>query len=85
MEIVGRGGFGPNSTEVLRERGGGSKREGIGEIIEETRDTSIQNVVWNKKLWGENTAIVTNIHANNCAKILFFQSSNPPPMLSQNR
>jgi hypothetical protein len=47
MEIVG-GGFGPNSTEVLRERGGGCEREGIGEIIEETRNTSIQNVVWNK-------------------------------------
>ena len=40
MEIVG-GGFSPNSTEVLRERGGGSKREGIGEIIEETRNASI--------------------------------------------
>ena len=33
---------------------------------------------------GVNTVIVTNIHANNCAKILFFQSS-PPPILSQNR
>lgn len=46
MEIVGGGGgFGHNSIEVFRERGCESKREGIGEIIEETRNASIRNVV----------------------------------------
>jgi hypothetical protein len=58
MEIVGEGGAsawggGGSAATTLkfRKEGGGESERGeaIGEIIAQTRNASIQNVVWNKK------------------------------------